>query len=179
MRRPLKTLAVATFTPAETEEITGVTQATQRDWRRREMTSFPTRKGRKRFTSYDLAHLIVLNQLLANGVRPGVAYLLARMSCDDPIRMLAKRTYPSATVQLDEEPLERRKIDQYAVYCRHVDGERVEYFATSDLKTISQRAKEASASPVAFYIIVDLSGVADRLHSKQIRPYFIEREAKN
>jgi hypothetical protein len=176
----VKSLALATFTPSETEEITGVSQATQRDWRRRELTSFETRKGRKRFTSSDLAHLVVMNQLLPQ-VRPGVAYQLARMSCGDPISILAERAYPSLKITLEGEDLDRKNIHRYAVYCRFMDGKQMSFFTTSDLNMLPKESRKPmrhasskSKYPVAFYVIVDLSEIADQLQLKQTKPYFID-----
>jgi hypothetical protein len=175
MVESVKSLAVATFTPAEAEKVTGVSQATQRDWRRRELTSFETRKGRKRFSSYDLAHLIVVNQLLPQ-VRPAVAYLLARMSCSVPVSILADRAYPSATIKLDGERLHRNDRRRFAVYCRFMEGLQAAYFTTSDLNMLPKESRKLqrteSKHAVAFYVIVDLFEIADQLQLKQIKPYF-------
>lgn len=175
----LKSLAVATFTPRETEQITGVSQALQRDWRRRELTSFETRKGRKRFTTYDLAHLIVMDQLLT-AVRPATAYLIARMSCAGPIQILAMRAYPKVRVKLDGEVLERKQIERFTAYTRLINrAETTTVYHATDLDSLRREAKtragqEESQDPVAFHILIDLSEIADQLQSKQIRPYFVE-----
>src|SRR5262249_24606293 len=134
---PPKSLAVATFSASEAEAITGVSQATQRDWRRREMTPYDTRKGRKRFTSYDLAHLTVMHQLIPH-LRPAVAYRAARFSCAQPILMLAQRAFPSSRIILDGEELNFSN-NRFVVYLRFMDGASIAWFMTSDLSTIPHK----------------------------------------
>ncbi len=184
----VKVLGLATFSPGEAEMITDVSQATQRDWRRRELTSFPTRKGRKRFTSEDLAHLIVLNQLLPL-LRPAAAYQLARMSCQAPIRILAKRAYPSMQIKLDGGFVDERDIFgwRYSVYCRFMGVAASSWFKMADLNQLPKQVKKLRASsaagiakrpPIAFYVIVDAVDVADQLQARQIKPYITEMEGK-
>jgi hypothetical protein len=163
-------LAAATFTPRETEQITGVTQATQRDWRRRELTSFPTRKGRKRFSSYDLAHLLVMKQLLWV-FRPGPAYTLGRMSCRGPVHILAKRAYPKADIKIDGEAVE--DVRRFVVYTRFWDGEAISIQHAADLDSLELEGRK-SQYPVAFHLAVDHHEIADQLQLKQVKPYFLE-----
>jgi hypothetical protein len=66
----------AIFTPAEAEKITGVSHTLQRDWRRRGfLASF---EGWARFTSTDLAHMLVIQSLSAHGIGPSVSSPYAR-----------------------------------------------------------------------------------------------------
>jgi hypothetical protein len=177
MTESVTSLALATFTPSETENITGVSQATQRDWRRRELTSFATRKGRKRFTTDDLAHLVVLNQLIPQ-VRPAVAYQLARMSCSGATKLLAEQFYPRAKIKIDGYELDPSDVNRFAVYCRFVDGQQVTYFKTSDLNSLPKKSRKSGKYPVAFYVIVDLTEIAVQLRNKRIKPYFVRVEQK-
>jgi hypothetical protein len=117
-----------------------------------------------------------MKQLLPH-VRPSVAYQLARMSCNDPIRILAERTYPSSAIKI-EGVLVRETVQRYAVYCRFMDGHTVAFFTIADLNMLPGKVKEARDSPmsklpVAFYVMVDLFDIADQLQLKQIKPYFV------
>jgi hypothetical protein len=176
----IKTVELATFTPGEAEMITGVARATQRDWRRRELTSMPTRRGWTRFTSEDLAHLIVLERLLPT-IRPSTAYLLARGSTLAPIEVLAQDAFKDATVWVlgHPSPLGRpESIERYAVKAQHADGS-MQYFNTTDLNTLPDKIRKVEAHkqiPLAYYIIVDLFDVADQMRKRMIKPYFIDAE---
>ena len=57
-----------TFTPAEAEQITGVTGAVQRDWRRHGY--LPSTKGHARFELHDLAELWLLKMFTDRGIGP-------------------------------------------------------------------------------------------------------------
>jgi hypothetical protein len=56
----------ATFSPAELEAITGVPQATQRNWRRYNyLTKKKSSRGRERFALYDVAQILAARALMA------------------------------------------------------------------------------------------------------------------
>jgi hypothetical protein len=178
MAESVISLAQATFTPSEAETITGVSQATQRDWRRRELTSFRTRKGRKRFTTDDLAHLLVMDQLLPH-IRPAVAYHLARLACHGAMTLLAGAYYPRKNIKVDGEDIDPAQVERFAIYCRWMDGRQARFFSTSDLNNMPYQQLSApyqwlsSKTQIAFYVVVDLTQIADRLRQRSIKPYFI------
>jgi hypothetical protein len=193
-----KIVQLATFTPGEAERITGVTRATQRDWRRRELTSMSTRTGWTRFTTRDLAHLIVLHRLMPI-IRPATAYSLARMSVLAPIAVLARDAYHDAAVRLagEKKPLKGpESVDRYAVAAR-LGGESAQYqrlktkvgsllasgftttdyFTTTDLNSLPDRIREHGSHkqiPLSYYIVVDLFDVAEQMRKRRIKPYFID-----
>jgi hypothetical protein len=182
-----KIVELATFTAGETEMITGVTTATQRDWRRRELASHPTRGGWTRFTTEDLVHLIVLDRLIST-VRPEAGDELARQSLHAPIAILAKDAYPGVPVRLAgrKQPLEQPEaLARYAVRVQFMDYSLL-FLATNDLNSLPDQVRNSlhpghpayERSPIAYYIIVDLFGVANQMRARQTKPYFIEAQAK-
>lgn len=62
------TLTLTTFTPAEAEAITGVSTASQRDWRRRGFLA--SGDGHARFDAFDLARMLVIRLLSDRGIGP-------------------------------------------------------------------------------------------------------------
>lgn len=62
------TLTLTAFTPAQAERISGIALATQRDYRRRGY--LPQNEGHARFNAFDLAEMLVLNELAAKGIGP-------------------------------------------------------------------------------------------------------------
>lgn len=61
-------LTLTTFTPAEAEAITGVSTASQRDWRRHGYLA--KRDGHARFDAFDLARMLVIRLLSDRGIGP-------------------------------------------------------------------------------------------------------------
>lgn len=79
-----------TFTPAEAEQITGVTGAVQRDWRRHGY--LPSTKGHARFELHDLAELWLLKMFTDRGIGPqrakvvsaSLAHRIAYLTAQEP-----------------------------------------------------------------------------------------------
>jgi hypothetical protein len=175
-----KVVELATFTPGEAEMITGVARVTQRDWRRRELTSMRTRKGWTRFTTEDLAHLIVLQGFFPT-IRPATAYLLARLATVAPIAVLAREAYGDAVIRLKghRDPIPRpEQVERYAVHARLVEGG--QYFSAHDLNSLPDHIRKQARDPVhiSYYIIVDLFEVAKEMKERMIKPYFVEAPLK-
>ncbi|WAC24645.1 MerR family transcriptional regulator [Blastomonas sp. SL216] len=61
-------MTLTTFTPAEAEAITGVSTASQRDWRRRGFLA--SGDGHARFDAFDLARMLVIRLLSDRGIGP-------------------------------------------------------------------------------------------------------------
>lgn len=75
------TLTLTTFTPAEAEAITGVSTASQRDWRRRGFLA--SSAGHARFDAFDLARMLVIRLLSDRGIGPGQTAEASYAHCGD------------------------------------------------------------------------------------------------
>jgi hypothetical protein len=183
-------LELATFTPLEAHLITGVSQATQRDWRRREVLG--AKKGTtgwNRFTSDEIASLLILNRLLPD-LRPGSAWFFTRGGWS-VVEILARRTY-GPNCRMNGEKLGPEK--RFQVRATHTDGMR--FFLLNDLSELATAAREDDQSPkrifvpekrrdgryvdlkhvlITHYVIIDLFGYADELEARQLKPYFVKK----
>jgi hypothetical protein len=181
---------LATFTPLEAHILTGVSQATQRDWRRREVLGAKKgTKGWNRFTTQEIASLLIMNKLIPD-IRPGGAWWFSRQA-SGVVDILAHRAY-GPSCRIDGEKL--RPIQRFHVRAGFGRGSS-RSFPLDDLSNLTKAAREGDdPNPsihvlekgggfrtvrlkqglVTHYLVVDLFDFADELEARQVKPYFVE-----
>jgi hypothetical protein len=187
-------LEQATFTPLEAYILAGVSQVTQRDWRRREMLG-PKKKGWTKFTTVEIAALLILNRLIGQ-VKGPVAWMFSKVGPRGVVNILARRAYgPHCRI-------DRTKVDaseRFSIYAGYLEkGSRT--FLLDDLSKLPDAAREGDRagkptlyvqdkrdqwrsvhlkqSIVSHYVVLDLCDMADELEARQIKPYFVEKKAE-
>jgi|GEM_PF-2773482 len=107
-------LELETYTPGEAEEITQVTQATVRNWRRAGYLPRPT--GHARYTAKDLLLMSAMHALVSRGLTPEAASGFARgiadatfMSCINKSHSFSESAFEAARKIVGDIPPERIK----------------------------------------------------------------------
>jgi hypothetical protein len=193
MRRALD-LEQATFTPLEAHILTGVSQVTQRDWRRRELLGpKKDKKGWSRFTTGEIASLLILNRLMRR-VSGHATWFFSTRARWNVVRLLAQRAHGSKC-RVDGKKME--PVARFFAYASHGEGAS-KSFELDDLSKLPERAREGDnrlGAPaievqdkhdrwrtvplkqrlISYYVVLDLFDIVDELEARKIKPYFVEK----
>jgi hypothetical protein len=163
--RPYKIrLDFRTFSSTELASITGVSAATQRDWRRRGIERVSRSSGWKRYTFADLAFYSIIKLLTARGVSLSVAAKLSSEAFTRVFGLLAAR---NDAIQFSPRgrniwKANARLTDRFIVASESVNDPEdfhVSGFANfTALNSFFRNSPQAIAS-----VVVDLKRVVDRI----------------
>jgi hypothetical protein len=188
-------LRVATFTASEVEQITGVSAAMQRDWRRRGLLDALPGRGWKRLGTDEVIQVLVMRVVSERRISPALARTVGRMAAGAMIDRLYLEAFPGTSAQIEltptdegaDEKTERHRtrftkvgpekgdsVVRYVVHAQRLDSAgRQETSHVAAVRSIEEFRNRADDRFIAF-LVVDLSDLFDEMIDRRIKPYFVE-----
>ena len=150
-----------TFSAAEVEAITGVSQTVLRDWRRRKFLTTKSVGNRAIYQVYELGYLMALHALTSQSVAVGTATMAARVASQMVEHFAEIVSVPPA--DLPFVGFHGRPVARFLIVAH--DGEIVRAGDVADW--VKERDKEAKA---ASGIIIDCKALGEQIAAKAPRP---------
>ncbi|MBS7544365.1 MerR family transcriptional regulator [Ancylobacter oerskovii] len=150
-----------TFSAAEVEAITGISQVALRDWRRRKILKTKSVSNRAIYYVYDLGYLMALQALTSQGVAVGTAAMAARLA--GPMIEHFAEVISVAAEDAAFVGFHGRRIARFLIVAQ--DGDIVRAGAVDDwVRMRDEQGKPASA------FFIDCKALGEQIVQKAPRP---------
>jgi DNA-binding transcriptional MerR regulator len=162
---------IATYSPEEAAQLSGVSTGTQRDWRRHKRMPFQSSSsadapGWKRFDLKEIAALTVMQVLNDLNVELPVAQTTAEAAADDVMVLISERI----------DDCQRRKLKSIRqALVRHWHAERFVVIGSDRLPQFADKLEDLlrrQHSPAVNQL--DLGQVADLIVARAKKPFVVE-----
>lgn len=161
MKESNKDIRHRTFSSSELASISGVSEATQRDWRRRGIERSQSKPGWKKYSVQDLAFFSIVKLLTSRGVVPRVASKLAKEASGVVLDLLIREEahVRSKSKRKRKDPPERFVVAAGSKSkSENGDPAKWGFASIPKLNSFLRSSPDAIA-----LVVVDLTRVADRI----------------